>query len=233
MRQEGGNQSVRMFDLQDQLRSRLYILNTMGRKLLQVAVRNEKSQHHGINCAQLKIIPYGLRKAQIWKNQPSDPTVIRLSSAFEYELTYHGSGTRDQAPKIHVIKKRSDQKEYTTLLDMTLPLSQDLFRLVPLFSFNPGFSKNQPANDPVQKKAHVFQISESNSVKLDFFLTGADSELQLVFNTHHGLSMFFGLDYLCSKKKGILIPVKIAMPISGFKMGDYRIRAIAPSCHNT
>lgn len=214
--------SVKMLDLQDEPRSRLYILNSKGKKLLQLAVKNEPTQNDSSTFAQLKLIPYGLRKAQIWRNSPSDPQQTRLSNAWEYELTYHGTGNQNQAPKIHLIEKRRGQKEYTTLIDMTLPLSQELFRFVPLFSMNPGFANAQLATEEVKKKAHVFHITEG-SVQLDFYISGSEAEIQLAFNTHHGLSLFFALDYLCTKKQGVLKPVIIAMPISGFRMGNYRI----------
>lgn len=221
MRQPDG--SVRMFEWQDETYNRLYILNVEGCKLLQFVAKDETTRDNGRICAQLKIIPYGIRQAQVWSDQPSDPQRLKLSRAWDYELTYHGPGPANQSPKIHLIEKRAGQKQYKTLIDFALPLSQDLSRMVPLFSMNTGYASSQGSAEKLKSKAHVFRITETGPTQVDFYLLGADADFNSAFNTHYGLSLFCALDYLCTAKQGILRAVQISMPITGFRMGNYRL----------
>ncbi len=217
--------TVRMFEWQDETHNRLYILNAGGSKLLQFIAKDEASKASGRICAQLKIIPYLIRKAQVWSDQPNDPQRLQLSRAWDYELTYHGPGPANQSSKIHLIEKRNGQKHYKTLIDFALPLSQDLSRMVPLFSLNAGYACHQGSAEGVRRQAHVFRLTEPGPTQVDFYLLGANADINLAFNTHHGLSLLFALDYLCSAKQGILRSVQIAMPITGFRMGNYRLLA--------
>lgn len=219
MRQPDG--TVRMFEWQDEALNRLYILNAGGSKLLQFVAKDEANQAEGRTCAQLKIIPYRIRKALVWSDQPDDPQRLQLSRAWEYELTYHGPGPENQSPKIHLIEKRNGHKHYNTLIDFALPLSQDLSRMVPLLSLNTGYACYQGSAEKVRRQVHVFRIAEPGPTQVDFYLLGANADVNLAFNTHHGLSLFFALDYLCSATQGILRSVQIAMPITGFRMGNY------------
>jgi hypothetical protein len=121
------------------LYNRLYVTNNLGKKLLQLVVNDQKSAPGLAPNAQIKMIPYGLRKAVIWKDQPTDPSVIRLSHVKALELTYHGPGANGQLPRVHLLERFQDQSRYRDLLESVLPLNHDLHRMVPLFSVIPGY----------------------------------------------------------------------------------------------
>jgi len=56
----------------------LYLVNQYGNKLLKLLVKSEPSSHLDKKYAQLKLIPYGIKRATVWQDIPSDPKLVTL-----------------------------------------------------------------------------------------------------------------------------------------------------------
>lgn len=218
-----GDGGVNMFLCEDKSLDRLYILNNFGKKLLQLRVKNEKASSQGDNFAQIKIIPYGIRKALIWEDKQTDPKNVTFYFSKQYELTYHGPGSNGQNPKIHLVEIDDNNRSYKTLLEFILPLSDEINRLVPIFSLDVGHAFDSKNTDSVKKKGHIHKITERQPTRLDFYLSSSKVGFEEFFQTHYSLSLFFSLDYLSKKQNGVLRQHLIAMPIIGYTMKEYRI----------
>ena len=175
--------------------------------------------------ARIKIIHYGLRKALIWEDRPTDPKTIRLSRAKSFEFTYHGPGRDRQEPMVHLVERGQNDRHYKDLLESVLSLDADLQQMVPIFSLCPGYDCETVSEENAIKKAHCFQVSEAGPVQIDFYLSSADVKPDSLINSHYGLALFFTFDHLHRKKRGVLIPAQMLMPITGHSMGKYCIWA--------
>lgn len=200
-------------------KNRLYIKNRHGKKLLQLVVNDEVDKVNSDSYAQIKIIPYRTKKARIYNDSINDPNIIRLLDNVEF--TYHGGPKDDENPKIHMKCITSHRHRYQTLLDCSLPLTKDAQILLPLFSLFPGHLYKNKKNDRIKKKAYKFIIDSSNPVRIDFYLSGNDIDMEKYFNSMYSINMFFSLDYLIEKEGCPLQGHPIVQPITGFKMKGY------------
>lgn len=203
--------------------NRLYIFNAHGKKLLKLILSDQKSGDKVPRNAQIKIIHYGLRKAVVWEDTPTDPKVIRMSGLNGFEFTYHGPGADGQLPKVHVIKTSRGRKHYKDVLNSVLPLDHDLQRLVPLFSIRPGYDVDTQRQDKVNNKSHCFQCLHAEPTQIDLYLSSADIDPEGIINSHYGTALFFTFDHLSKQKRGVLIPADMLMPITGYTMGKYSV----------
>ncbi|MDP2770607.1 MAG: hypothetical protein Q8O81_12340 [Giesbergeria sp.] len=95
----------------------LYLSNQHGHKLLKIAVKSEPGSHQNKLHAQIKGIPYGIKRAIVWHDLPSDPKLVALHDGVD--LTYHGGQNNDQTPKVHIKATSGD----ATLIDDSLSLA--------------------------------------------------------------------------------------------------------------
>jgi hypothetical protein len=224
MHAENGAQRLMQWSKEPSL-NQLYVVNRYGKKLLKLVVGDQKSSAGVAPNAQIKLIHYGLRRAVVWEDEPSDPKVLALSRTKSFESTYHGPGPQGQAPRIHVLEYSAGCKRYVDLLDSVLALKHDLQQMVPMFSLVPGFDSDGDTHDrgEVGRRAHNFQVGASGFVQLDFYLSSADADPERLFNTHYGMALLFSFAHLSRKQRGILMPAEILMPITGHTMGKYCI----------
>ena len=136
----------------EQSRKDFYLTNANGDKLLKLSVKSEPHTGSQNPHAQIKIIGYGTKFAQLWADKPGDPRKVRLSGSV-VELTYHGTPAGDRQPKVHL----KAQTGYTTLIDdsLRLPASTDV--PVPLFAYDCGYKNQQNTANPVKNKATSYR----------------------------------------------------------------------------
>jgi len=70
-------------------RKDFYLTNVNGDKLLKLSIKSEPRAGGQVAHAQIKIIGYGIRFAQLWADKPGDPQKVRLPDLVE--MTYHGT----------------------------------------------------------------------------------------------------------------------------------------------
>jgi len=155
--------SFSMYKYHDDAKDRLYILNRNKKKLLQFVVRNEQHKHDYLTYAQIKMIPYALRKVKVYTDQPNDPKSYRIK---DLELTYHGGANESQKAKIHLKIISSSGNRYKTLVYNSLELDSTLPRLVPLCSLFPGYEFDNPKTGKTKKNSHLFQVDSDNAHSL-------------------------------------------------------------------
>ena len=80
----------------DTKNNKLYVLNNYGKKIVQLII-NEESNESGEKFAQIKIIPYGIKK--VFDTLSLTQNFKRFENA---ELTYHGSNDSTKSSKIHL-----------------------------------------------------------------------------------------------------------------------------------
>jgi hypothetical protein len=148
-------------------RNALYLTNQHGQKLLKLVVGKEGKDAKQIAHAQIKVVPYGVKRAWVWRDLPSDPDIVPLRDGFE--LTYHGGQHADKLPKVH-LKATSG---YITLINESLSLANDIPHPVPVFSFETGFANQLRLTNPVTKSAHVVAAANSQPVRFDLHFASA------------------------------------------------------------
>lgn len=89
--------------------NKLYILNHYGKKVVQLII-NKKLNLNGEKFAQIKIIPYGIKK--VLDLSSLTQSFKRFENA---ELTYQGSNDSSKSSKIHL--KYLEDKKYHTIID--------------------------------------------------------------------------------------------------------------------
>jgi hypothetical protein len=146
----------------------LCVTNRHHKKLLKLIVDDEKSQAGVSANARIKIIHYGLRKALILEDRPTDPKTIRLSRIKSFEFTYHGPGIDGQEPRVHLVERSQNERNYKDPLEFVLPLESDLQQMVPIFSLCPGYDCETVSDEHVIKKAHCFKVTDAGPVQIDF-----------------------------------------------------------------
>jgi len=215
--------TVRMLEGVGENKDRIYILNSVGRRLLQLRIKNESGLDSHAAAAQIKLIPYSIRRARVWGDQPDDPKIYSLSNAKTYEFTYHGFGDDSKPPKIHLVERVEVKNKYKTLVDSTLPLLKSQQRLVPLFSFLPGYLLKFPEGDPVKKRSHRFSINSEHPVQVDFYLTGEGEDPYKYLKTPFGLSLFYQLNYMNRVQRGVLLPAIHVNSVTVYPMRNYKL----------
>lgn len=198
-------------------RKLLYLTNANGQKLLKVAVKNEADASSGDQYAQIKLVPYGIKRALVWRDLPSDPLHPILHDGVT--LTYHGSKGVGQTPKVHV-KARSG---YRTLVDDSLELPGNLDVPVPVFSLETGFANQRELVDPVTKKSHCFDSGSREPVRFDVYVASASMDIPAFVDSMYFFNLFWTQDYLIAAKDHPLTSGLIIAPIMFFRMGDYQV----------
>lgn len=210
--------SITMLASEASNRKNLYVTNPHGQKLLKVFVKSEAQKNQGTQHAQLKIITYGVNRAWLWKDRPSDPEIAILHDGVE--LTYHGGQNEDMTPKVHI---KAMTGRYTTLIDDSLFLPHDTKHPVPLFSLETGYANQREVSNPVTKVAHVMSTGSCEPVRFDFYLAGAGIDMQAFVNSMYFFNLFWTQDYLQVVKNLPLTSGRIIAPITFFPMGQYQI----------
>lgn len=167
----------------------------------------------------MKIIPYGMDRAKVYRDQSDDPNLVRIHG--DFELTYHGGPKDDQTPKIHMKVIAPSSHRYRTLVDCSLSLNSDLPRLVPVCSLFPGYEYNKPVTDKISKKAHIFKVDSIYPVRFDIYLSGFNFDHHAYMSSIYSFNMFFSLDYLIENEACPLRGLPIVQPISGYVMRGY------------
>lgn len=198
-------------------RAALYITNRHGQKLLKVLVKSEPRYQGNKQHAQIKIIPYGLKRVYVWRDQPSDPHIVVLRDGVD--LTYHGSYADEQMPKVHIKATTG----YNTLINDSLVLPSDTDMPVPLFSLETGHANQRPLVNPVTKQAHTVAAGHLHSVRFDIYLAGAQMNLATFVNSMYFFNLFWTQDYLVAAKNSPLTSGLIIAPIQFFQMGQYQL----------
>ena len=210
--------SVSMLAIEAENRKALYLTNLQGQKLLKISVNSEARKHQGTQHAQLKIITYGINRAWLWRDRPSDPNIARLHDGVG--LTYHGGSSGDMKPKVHL---KVTTGRYATLIDDSLHLPHDTEHPVPLFSLETGYANRREVTQPVTKSAHVMDAGSSEPVRFDFYLAGADIDMHAFVNSMYFFNLFWTQDYLLTAKNLPLTSGLIIAPINFFRMGQYQL----------
>ena len=206
-------------------RRTLYLVSQSGQKLLKVLVKSEADTNLDKPHAQIKLIPYGIKRATVWQDKPSDPQLAILRDGVD--LTYHGGRKTDQAPKVHIKATTG----YTTLIDDSLTLPADADLPVPLFSLESGYANQRALTNPVTKSGHVIPAGDHLSVRFDLYLAGASIDMTTFVNSIYFFNMFWTQDYLIAAKKSPLTSGQIIAPITFCRMGHYQV-AIRRSLSN-
>lgn len=169
--------------------------------------------------AQIKLIPYGTRRARVYQDKPSDPGLEVIGSGVE--LTYHGASAGDHAPKVHLKASTG----YKTLIDNSLTLSSDTLHPVPLFTLEPGHDADKPKSevDVLNKCAHVANAGHSQPVRFDLYLAGTGFDVHAFVNSVYFFNLFSPLDYLIRAKNGPLNSDQIVAPMTLYPMGAYTL----------
>jgi hypothetical protein len=197
-------------------RKDFYLTNVNGDKLLKLSVKSEPHTGSQPSHAQIKIIGYGTKFAQLWADKPGDPRKVRFSGSV-VELTYHGTPAGDRQPKVHL----KAQTGYTTLIDdsLRLPTSTDV--PVPLFASDCGYKNQQNTANPVKNKAHIVSIGTLGYVRVDFYLASANMDVSAFFSSMYFFNFFFTQDYLAAATNRELSGGQLIAPIVLLRMGDY------------
>lgn len=211
--------SFSMYKWSEDSKDRLYVLNQHRKKLLQFVVKDEPSSNRRISFAQIKIIPYGIDRAKVYRDQLDDPNLVHVNS--DLELTYHGGPKDDQAPKIHMKVVAPSRNRYRTLVDCSLSLNSDLSRLAPICSLFAGYDYDKPMTNKVAKKSHVFKADSIYPVRFDIYLSGLNFDHHAYMSSIYSFNMFFSLDYLIEKEGCPLHALPMVQPITGFAMKGY------------
>ncbi len=210
--------SVSMLATEVENRKALYLTNLHGQKLLKISVKSEAHKHQGTQHAQIKVITYGIDRAWLWRDRPSDPDIARLHDGVE--LTYHGGASGDMTPKVHI---KVTTGRYTTLIDDSLHLPHNTEHPVPLFSLETGYANRREVTNRVNKAAHVMDAGSSEPVRFDFYLAGADIDMHAFVNSMYFFNFFWTQDYLLMAKNLPLTSGLIIAPITFFRMGQYQL----------
>lgn len=209
--------SVRMINTVSTAHSRLYVVNQHRRKLLQLVLKNESAKDKETQHAQIKIIPYGTRRARIYRDKPNDPSIEVLHNGVE--LTYHGGAKDNQAPKVHLKAATG----YKTLVDFSLSLSSDTPHPVPLFTYEPGHDFDKPIADKISKSAHVADAGHTQPVRFDLYLAGKNFDVAAFVNSVYFFNLFWTPDYLIRAQHCALSSGLIVAPVMIYPMDTYTV----------
>ncbi|MDD3883599.1 MAG: hypothetical protein PHW66_01575 [Gallionella sp.] len=195
----------------------LYLTNQYGQKLLKIVVKSETQKFLDTKHAQIKIITYGIKRAWVWRDQPSDPQIAILRDGVN--LTYHGGQKNGQNPKVHIKATTG----YINLIDDSLQLPSDTYHPVPLFSLETGYANQWALTNPVTKSGHIISTGDCQSVRFDLYLVGSEMDLGAFFNSMYFLTLVGTHDYLVAAKNCPLTSGLIIAPITFCHMGNYQV----------
>jgi hypothetical protein len=209
--------SVRVLEPVAGSQDRLYLTNQCGRKLLQIVIKDEPVSNICGQFAQIKLIPYGIRRARVYNDKPSDPSIEVISQGIEF--TYHGGPKGDAAPKVHLKAANG----YKTLVDCSLSLSSDIPRPAPLFTLEPGYEYDKPLTSRISKRAHVIETGHHKPVRFDLYLAGKGFDLQAFVESMYFHNLFSTPDFLIRARNCPLNSGLIIAPILLCEMGRYTV----------
>lgn len=200
----------------DTKNNKLYVLNKYGKKIVQLII-NEESNESGEKFAQIKIIPYGIKK--VFDTLSLTQNFKRFENA---ELTYHGSNDSTKSSKIHL--KYLEDKKYHTIVDNACEIKEKENQLIPLFSISAGNLYKNKNLDSIKKKNLIYKLTTNNSaVTLDFYIAGKDFNYEKYMNSIYSFSMFYSMDYLNANKGFPLYQSLIMQPIESFDINGYKL----------
>lgn len=200
----------------DTKNNKLYVLNNYGKKIVQLII-NEESNESGEKFAQIKIIPYGIKK--VFDTLSLTQNFKRFENA---ELTYHGSNDSTKSSKIHL--KYLEDKKYHTIVDNACEIKEKENQLIPLFSISAGNLYKNKNLDSIKKKNLIYKLTTNNSaVTLDFYIAGKDFNYEKYMNSIYSFSMFYSMDYLNANKGFPLYQSLIMQPIESFDINGYKL----------
>lgn len=196
--------------------NKIYILNSYGKKIVQLIISEEQNSHNQ-KFAQIKIIPYNIKKAL-----DTSSLTKKFKRFTNAELTYHGSGDSTKQSKIHL--KYLEDKKYKTIVDNSCELTQTSDQLIPLFSINTGSLYKDKKKDKLKSKTLKF-ILENKTVPVivDFYLAGKDFNFERYFNSMYSFSMFDSMDYLDATNNYPINRALIMQPITSFQLNGYEL----------
>jgi hypothetical protein len=196
--------------------NKLYVLNGYGKKIVQLII-NEESNTNGEKFAQIKIIPYGIKK--VLDTSSLTQTFKRFKNA---EITYHGSSDIERSSKIHL--KYLEDKKYKTIIDKACKIKEKEDQLIPLFSINVGNLYNNKKADSLKKKNLKYQMrTKDTPITLDFYIAGNSFSYEQYMNSIYSFNMFFSMDYLDAQNRYPLYQSLIMQPIEYFAIKGYKL----------
>ncbi|MFY4783129.1 hypothetical protein ACOTWN_07955 [Aliarcobacter butzleri] len=200
----------------DTKNNKLYVLNNYGKKIVQLII-NEESNESGEKFAQIKIIPYGIKK--VFDTSSLTQNFKRFENA---ELTYHGSNDSTKSSKIHL--KYLKDKKYHTIVDNACEIKEKENQLIPLFSISAGNLYKNKNLDSIKKKNLIYKLNTNNSaITLDFYIAGKDFNYEKYMNSIYSFSMFYSMDYLNANKGFPLYQSLIMQPIESYDINGYKL----------
>lgn len=200
----------------DTKNNKLYVLNNYGKKIVQLII-NEESNTSGEKFAQIKIIPYGIKK--VFDKSSLTQNFKRFENA---ELTYHGSNDSTKSSRIHL--KYLKDKKYHTIVDNACEIKEKENQLIPLFSISAGNLYKNKNLDSIKKKNLIYKLNTNNSaVTLDFYIAGKDFNYEKYMNSIYSFSMFYSMDYLNANKGFPLYQSLIMQPIESYDINGYKL----------
>lgn len=209
----------------DTKNNKLYVLNNYGKKIVQLII-NEESNESGEKFAQIKIIPYGIKK--VFDISSLTQNFKRFENA---ELTYHGSNDSTKSSKIHL--KYLEDKKYHTIVDNACEIKEKENQLIPLFSISAGNLYKDKNVDSIKKKNLIYKLTTNNSaITLDFYIAGKDFNYEKYMNSIYSFSMFYSMDYLNANKGFPLYQSLIMQPIESFDINGYKLFIRATKSEN-
>lgn len=206
---------ISMFERMEFSRKELYLTNQYGFKLLKICIKNEPATSNQQRFAQIKLIPYGIKRIYVWRDQPNDPMIVTLRNGLD--LTYHGDVGVDRSSKVHIKSKTG----HTTLIDEIHTLPVDANLPLPLFSVETGFFNQRDTRDTVTKQVATVSSNHAMPVRFDLYLAGADIDEKAFFSSMYYFSFLWTQDYLIKSRGSPLQGGKIIAPILSVRMGDY------------
>jgi len=213
---EDGSVSMYEEKLMEKEINKIYILNNYGKKIVQLIISEEQNTQNE-KFAQIKIIPYGIKKALDISNLTK-----KFNRFINAELTYHGSSDSTKQSKIHL--KYLKEKKYKTIVDNSCKLTEKSDQLIPIFSINVGSLYKNKKKDKLKSKTLKFTIENKTSpVVIDFYLAGKEFNFERYFNSMSSFSMFYSMNYLDATNNYPLYQALIMQPITSFKLNGYKL----------
>lgn len=206
---------ITMFERLDGSHKSLYLTNRHGFKLLKIGIKNEPVASGQQYFAQIKLIPYGIKRVYVWRDQLNDPLIASLRNGLD--LTYHGNVGTDQTSKVHIKSKTG----HTTLIDEVHALPVDANLPLPLFSVETGFFNQWDTGEAVTKNMVTVRADHEKSVRFDLYLAGSGIDEKAFINSAYFFNFLWSQDYLIKSKGSPLQGGKIIAPILSMRMRDY------------
>ena len=217
---KNNDDSYTLYEWNYEQKPRIYILNQYGRKLLQLILKNEPVNNAQNYFAQINIVPYSTKQYIAFNNH--SPLMKKRRVYNNFKITYHGENDDNNA-KIHFKTEVKNGISYKTILENTCSLELSIPRIVPLFSFFPGYLVNKRSNDKIKKQAHIFKLDNNESIRLDMYFAGKNFDFQSYLNSMYSFHMFFTPEFLVAQYNHPLLTSQIIRPVRGYIVSEYYI----------